>query len=54
MIRHKCSTCKFCKQCTETEKRLSGKGAFCYDYEEKETNNESNNQRQNMQNSYNS
>ena len=42
MIMHKCSNCKFCKQCTETEKRLSGKGAFCYDYEEKETNNENN------------
>ena len=37
MVTHKCSTCKFCKQCTETEKRLSGKGAFCYDYEDKET-----------------
>lgn len=40
MVMHKCSNCKFCKQCTETEKRLSGKGAFCYDYEEKETSNE--------------
>ncbi len=40
MATHKCSTCKFCKQCTEVEKRLSSKGEFCYDYEEKEANNE--------------
>lgn len=47
-MKHTCKTCKFCKQCTEVEKRLSGKGAFCYDYEEKEAANESNNQRQNV------
>ena len=47
MVTHKCSTCKFCKQCTETEKRLSGKGAFCYDYEDKETDDENNTQSSN-------
>ena len=47
MIRHKRSNCKFCKQCTEVKKRLSGKGAFCYDYEEKETNDENNTQSSN-------
>ena len=39
-MKHTCKTCKYCKQCTEVAKRLRGKGAFCYDYEEKETNNE--------------
>lgn len=46
MVTHKCSNCKFCKQCTETEKRLSGKGAFCYDYEEKETSDDNKDNRQ--------
>lgn len=47
-MKHTCKICKFCNQCTDTEKRLSGKGEFCYDYEKKETDDESDNQRQNV------
>lgn len=34
---HKCSNCRFKDECTEQEKRLTGKGEFCYDFEEANT-----------------
>ena len=32
--------CKYCKQCSSLEKRLTKKGELCYDFEDKEEEND--------------
>ena len=36
MTKHTCEYCKYYKQCSSLEKRLTKKGELCYDFEDKE------------------